>query len=89
MVETIERMLTMIPPEAAATDAGKMEVLRDYLYRAGWWNEKRPYAYDMDDLAGQRCRAQLLPTYLALAEGQLRLDANFGADPGRAARARA
>ena len=54
MAATINRMLHTIPAEAAATSAGKFEVLRDFLYRNGWWNDQKPFGYDLDDPLGEK-----------------------------------
>ena len=70
MVAKVERMLATIPPEAASTDAGKFEVLRDFLYRSGWWNDNRPFGYDLDDPLGQKnFYSRLLTRYLATRKG--------------------
>lgn len=54
---------------ANATSRDKLEALRAYLYRAGPWNDNRPFSYDLDDRLGRNIRNKLLPTYLASRKG--------------------
>jgi regulator of sirC expression with transglutaminase-like and TPR domain len=64
MVAQVELLL---PSQATARD--KFDVLRAYLYKAGPWNDFRPFGYDLDDPFGHNIRNKLLPTYLATRKG--------------------
>ncbi|PSJ51077.1 hypothetical protein C7I84_27740 [Mesorhizobium ephedrae] len=69
MAATIRKMLAMLPPEPAATDIEKLKALRAFIYEAGWWNDNRPFQYDLSDPLGQKPGSQLLTTYLATRKG--------------------
>ena len=69
MVATVRKMLATLPPEAAATDIEKLKALRAFLYEVGWWNENKPFQYDLSDPLGQKPGSQLLTTYLATRKG--------------------
>ena len=69
MVETVKRMLATIPPEAASTSMEKMRALRTFIYESGWWNDHRPFQYDMDDPRGQNLQNKLLAHYIASRKG--------------------
>ena len=47
-------LLEMIGPITNAHE--KLKVLRRFIYEAGTWNDKRPFAYDMTDPRGRRLR---------------------------------
>jgi regulator of sirC expression with transglutaminase-like and TPR domain len=63
MAATVRRMLATLPPAEAATGMARMQALQTFLYARGWWNEGRPFAYDMSDPLGQKPADQLLSTY--------------------------
>lgn len=69
MVETVEKMIATLPPEAAATSLERMRALRAFLYEPGWWNDNKPFQYDLDDPYGQQAGAQFLTTYLRTRKG--------------------
>jgi regulator of sirC expression with transglutaminase-like and TPR domain len=52
-----------------ADDARKLAAVRTVIYRAGPWNENRPFAYDLADPYGQNLRNKLLSTYLSTRRG--------------------
>ena len=69
LVATIRKMLATLPAEVTATDVEKLNALRAFVYEAGWWNDNRPFQYDLSDPLGQTPGAQALPTYLATRKG--------------------
>ncbi|MER8963840.1 transglutaminase family protein [Mesorhizobium sp. M0701] len=69
MVVTVNKMLGSLPPEAASTSMEKMKALRTFLYEGGWWNNGRPFEYDLSDPYGQTPGSQSLPNYLATRKG--------------------
>lgn len=69
IVATINKMLATLPKQEASTSIAKLNALRTFLYRSGWWNGERPYRYDMDDPLGQNPRHVLLTDYLASRKG--------------------
>ncbi|WP_394891386.1 transglutaminase family protein [Mesorhizobium sp. AaZ16] len=69
MAATVERMLGMLPAEAASTSMEKMKALRAFIYEGGHWNGGRPFHYDLSDPMGQQPGAQLLTRYLASRKG--------------------
>ncbi|TPM40180.1 transglutaminase family protein [Mesorhizobium sp. B2-3-4] len=69
MVATVNKMLGTLPPDAASTSMEKMKALRTFLYEGGWWNNGRPFQYDLSDPYGQQPGAQLLSNYLATRKG--------------------
>lgn len=69
VVATLERMLATLAPDAAATSAERMQTLRAFLYRPGWWNGGRPFQYDISDPFGQNPESRLLSHYLATRKG--------------------
>ncbi len=52
-----------------ADDARKLAAVRTLIYRAGPWNQNRPFAYDLADPYGQSLRSKLLSTYLSTRLG--------------------
>jgi regulator of sirC expression with transglutaminase-like and TPR domain len=70
MVAIVKRMLATIPPEAASTSLEKMKALRTFIYESGWWNDHRPFGYDMDDPLGQKnFHSRLLSHYIDTRKG--------------------
>ncbi len=69
MVTTVDKMLGTLPPDAASTSVEKMKALRTFLYEGGWWNNGRPFEYDLSDPYGQKPGSQSLPNYLATRKG--------------------
>ncbi len=69
MKATVEKMLATLSPEAAATDIERMKALRTFLYEGGWWNNARPFRYDLSDPLGRTPGAQLLSRYIATRKG--------------------
>ncbi len=69
MAATVEKMLATLPSEATASDAERLNALRSFLYQPGWWNEERPFAYDLSDPLGRAPGAQMLSHYLATRKG--------------------
>jgi regulator of sirC expression with transglutaminase-like and TPR domain len=69
MAATVRKMLATLPPAATVTDIEKLKALRAFLYEAGWWNDNRPFQYDLSDPLGQKPGSQLLTTYLATRKG--------------------
>ncbi|WP_246679857.1 transglutaminase-like domain-containing protein [Mesorhizobium sp. B2-3-5] len=69
MVATINKMLGTLPPDAASTSMEKLKALRTFLYEGGWWNNDRPFQYDLSDPYGQQSGAQSLSHYLATRKG--------------------
>lgn len=47
------------------SDIGRLASLRRLIYKAGPWNDHRPFTYDHRDPLGQSRRSRLLPVYLA------------------------
>lgn len=54
---------------SGADDARKLAAVRTVIYRAGPWNENRPFAYDLADPYGQNLRSKLISTYLSTRLG--------------------
>lgn len=52
-----------------ADDARKLAAVRTVIYRAGAWNDQRPFAYDQTDPYGQNLTSKLLSTYLSTRRG--------------------
>jgi regulator of sirC expression with transglutaminase-like and TPR domain len=52
-----------------ADDARKLAAVRTFIYRAGAWNDNRPFAYDLADPYGQTLSNKLLSTYLSTRRG--------------------
>ncbi|ADV14938.1 hypothetical protein Mesci_5931 [Mesorhizobium ciceri biovar biserrulae WSM1271] len=69
MAATVNKMLNTLPSEAASTSVEKMKALRTFLYEGGWWNNGRPFEYDLSDSYGQKPSSQSLPNYLATRKG--------------------
>ena len=69
MVVVVRKMIATLPPEAAATSVERMKALRSFLYEPGWWNNGRPFQYDLDDPLGQKTGAQFLASYLKTRKG--------------------
>jgi regulator of sirC expression with transglutaminase-like and TPR domain len=69
MVATVSKMLGTLPPDAASTSMEKMKALRTFLYEGGWWNNGRPFEYDLSDPYGQKPGSQSLANYLATKKG--------------------
>lgn len=69
MVATVNKMLSTLPPDAAATDMEKMKALRAFIYEPGQWNDQKPFQYDLVDPLGQQPGAQLLTRYLTTKKG--------------------
>jgi regulator of sirC expression with transglutaminase-like and TPR domain len=69
MVATVNRMLATIPPEAASTSIERMRALRTFIYESGWWNDHRPFGYDLDDPRGQNLQNKVLAHYMASRRG--------------------
>jgi regulator of sirC expression with transglutaminase-like and TPR domain len=69
IVATINKMLATLPKQEASTSIAKLNALRTFLYRSGWWNGERPYRYDMDDPLDQNPQHVLLTDYLASRKG--------------------
>ncbi|MER8492432.1 hypothetical protein NKI51_31025 [Mesorhizobium australicum] len=69
MVATVNKMLGTLPPESASTSMEKMKALRTFLYEGGWWNNGRPFQYDLSDPYGQQPGAQRLSNYLVTRKG--------------------
>ncbi|MER8887688.1 transglutaminase family protein [Mesorhizobium sp. M0816] len=69
MVVTVNKMLSSLPPEAASTSMERMKALRTFLYEGGWWNNGRPFEYDLSDPYGQKPGSQSLSNYLATRKG--------------------
>lgn len=69
MAGTIEKMIATLPPEAAAKSLEKLQALRTFVYEPGWWNEEKPFQYDLEDPLGQKPGSQALPAYLASRKG--------------------
>ncbi|TGP85403.1 MULTISPECIES: transglutaminase family protein [unclassified Mesorhizobium] len=69
MVVTVSKMLGTLPPDAASTSMEKMKALRTFLYEGGWWNNGRPFEYDLSDPYGQKPGSQSLTNYLATRKG--------------------
>ncbi|MHA6897314.1 transglutaminase family protein [Ralstonia pseudosolanacearum] len=57
-----------LPANASAWD--KMQALRQFFYRAGPWNDNRPWHYDFDHPRGDNMADMLLPNYLETRKGQ-------------------
>jgi regulator of sirC expression with transglutaminase-like and TPR domain len=57
----------MLPADASSLQ--KMEILIQYLYKAGPWNGGKPFRYDLDDPFGHNIQNKLLPTYLKTKRG--------------------
>ncbi len=57
-----------LPANPSAWD--KMQALRQFFYRAGPWNDNRPWHYDFDHPRGDNMADMLLPNYLETRKGQ-------------------
>jgi len=80
---------------ANATDEQKINAVRRVIYKAGPWNDNRPFTYDHDDPLGLNVQNKLLSTYLRTRRGncvsmptlfliladRLGLNVSFGAAP--------
>jgi regulator of sirC expression with transglutaminase-like and TPR domain len=78
-----------------ATDEQKINAVRRVIYKAGPWNDNRPFTYDHDDPLGLNVKNKLLSTYLQTRRGncvsmptlfliladQLGLNVSFGTAP--------
>ena len=64
MIATVGRMLATIREDEAETSAEKLNALRAFVYEPGWWNDNRPFRYDLNDPYGQDPNSQLLTRYL-------------------------
>ncbi len=64
MVETARHLAG-----AGADEMRKLAAVRTLIYRAGPWNEQRPFAYDHADPYGRDLRNKLLATYLSTRRG--------------------
>lgn len=54
---------------ANATDEQKINAVRRVIYKAGPWNDNRPFTYDHDDPLGLNVQNKLLSTYLRTRRG--------------------
>ncbi len=54
---------------ANATDEQKNNAVRRMIYKAGPWNDNRPFTYDHDDPLGLNVQNKLLSTYLRTRRG--------------------
>ncbi|MGK9232534.1 hypothetical protein KXS07_11415 [Inquilinus limosus] len=61
MTATIEKMIATLPPEAAASSLERMKALRAFLYEPGWWNDQRPFTYDLNDPYGTKFGTRSCP----------------------------
>lgn len=65
-LEQIEAIATavdgIVSPNASSDQ--RVAALRSYLYRAGPWNDNRPFKYDLEDPLGHHLPSKLLPNYL-------------------------
>ena len=52
-----------------ATDEQKINAVRRVIYKAGPWNDNRPFTYDHDDPLGLNVKNKLLSTYLRTRRG--------------------
>ncbi len=52
-----------------ATDEQKINAVRRVIYKAGPWNDNRPFTYDHDDPLGLNVQNKLLSTYLRTRRG--------------------
>ncbi len=52
-----------------ATDGQKINAVRRVIYKAGSWNDNRPFTYDHDDPLGLNVQNKLLSTYLRTRRG--------------------
>lgn len=78
-----------------ASDEQKINAVRRVIYKAGPWNDNRPFTYDHDDPLGLNVQNKLLSTYLRTRRGncvsmptlfliladRLGLNVNFGTAP--------
>lgn len=53
----------------ADTDEAKMFLTHTVLYQAGFWNEQKPFTYDLKDPLGENPHNKLLSTYLQTRKG--------------------
>ncbi|KQU79352.1 hypothetical protein ASD00_36520 [Ensifer sp. Root31] len=65
--EMSKRLADMIPP--GASEADKLQYLRQFLYEAGPWNDNRPFEYDLSDPLGTHPDNRKLSQYLATRRG--------------------
>jgi hypothetical protein len=52
-----------------ATNEQKLNAVRRVIYKAGPWNDNRPFSYDLDDPLGLNVQNKLLSTYLRTRRG--------------------
>ena len=62
-----KRLADMIPHNASEAD--KLQYLRQFLYEAGSWNDNRPFEYDLSDPLGTHPDNRKLSQYLATRRG--------------------
>lgn len=67
---TAQRMIADRRREGLSTESmAKLDILRTVIYEPGYWNNGRPFEYDLTDPMGQNQGAQLLSVYLATRKG--------------------
>ncbi len=69
MVSTVEEMFATIPAKEAEKSIERMRALQAFIYRAGHWNDDKPFQYNLDDPYGQRISTKLLPNYMKSRKG--------------------
>ena len=60
-------ILERIPENSSNAD--KVEALRRYIYKPGYWNDNNPYEYDFDDPQGLSAERKSLHRYLTKRKG--------------------
>jgi hypothetical protein len=65
-IARVDAMVTAIEDMAGAdaSDDQKLRAIRTYIYRAGSWNDNKPFVYDLNDPLGHHIPSKLLPNYM-------------------------
>lgn len=58
----VQVMRSAVRPDAPASET--LDVIRNYIYDGGYWNDNAPFSYDHDDPLGLEIRNKLLSDYL-------------------------
>jgi regulator of sirC expression with transglutaminase-like and TPR domain len=66
LVAAMKQIAKQIPPRNAHE---KLLLVKHILYKPGWWNENRAFAYDLSDPYGREARHKTLNHYLSTRKG--------------------
>ncbi|MEP3243985.1 MAG: transglutaminase family protein [Sneathiella sp.] len=65
----LDEMIQVINAKGLKTNMEKKDALRQYLYKAGHWNQHNPFTYDFSDPKGTKIKNKLLGNYLDSRKG--------------------